>query len=58
MENIYSKTKDELEKFLLDNNEKKYRVNQIIDWLYVKETGQNKPIVYPAQLFLGATIQL
>jgi len=36
MESIYKVTIDELEKFLVDNNEKKYRALQIIDWLYVK----------------------
>ena len=36
MKSIYDLTMDELEKFLKDNGEKKYRVLQIIDWLYVK----------------------
>ncbi len=33
---IYDLTIEELEKFLLDNNEKKYRANQIFEWLYEK----------------------
>lgn len=36
MESIYGITIDELEKFLISHNDKKYRTNQIIDWLYVK----------------------
>ena len=36
MKSIYGITIDELEIFLKDNNEKKYRANQIMDWLYVK----------------------
>lgn len=36
MNSIYGVTIDNLEKFLIDNNEKKYRALQIIDWLYVK----------------------
>lgn len=36
MESIYGITIDELEKFLISHNDKKYRANQIIDWLYVK----------------------
>ena len=33
---IYDLTKEDLEKYLLDNNEKKYRANQIYSWLYEK----------------------
>ena len=33
---IYDLTIDELEKFLENNNEKKYRANQIFEWLYDK----------------------
>ena len=36
MQSIYGVTIDELEKFLLSCNEKKYRASQIMDWLYVK----------------------
>ena len=36
MKSIYGITIDELETFLKDNNEKKYRALQIMDWLYVK----------------------
>lgn len=36
MESIYGITIDELETFLKDNNEKKYRASQIMDWLYIK----------------------
>ena len=36
MKSIYGVTMDELEIFLKENNEKKYRSLQIIDWLYVK----------------------
>ena len=36
MKSIYSMTIHDLETFLLDNNEKKYRASQIMDWLYVK----------------------
>ena len=36
MKSIYGLTIDELENFLLNNDEKKYRANQIMDWLYVK----------------------
>lgn len=34
--NIYSYTLEELENYLLDINEKKYRAKQIFDWLYNK----------------------
>ena len=36
MKSIYGITIDELEIFLKENNEKKYRALQIMDWLYVK----------------------
>ena len=36
MDSIYGVTINDLESFLLENNEKKYRAGQIMDWLYVK----------------------
>ena len=36
MKNIYGETFENIEKFLLNNNEKKYHATQIMDWLYVK----------------------
>ena len=33
--NIYDLTKTDLEKYLIDNNEKKYRATQIYEWLYI-----------------------
>ena len=39
MENIYNLTYDELEKFLIDNNQKKYRTSQIFEWLYNKRVS-------------------
>ncbi len=36
MRNIYDLTKEELEKYLLENNEKKFRTNQIFEWLYIR----------------------
>ena len=36
MESIYSVEISDLEEFLLQNNEKKYRSSQIMDWLYIK----------------------
>ena len=36
MKSIYGITIDELEKMLLENNEKKFHAGQIYDWLYVK----------------------
>ena len=39
MENIYNLTYEELEKFLIDNNEKKYRTSQIFEWLYDKRVS-------------------
>ena len=36
MKSIYGITIDELEKFLLDNNEKKFHASQIMEWVYVK----------------------
>ena len=40
MKSIYSLTILEIEKFLIDNNEKKYRASQIMDWLYVKRVDK------------------
>lgn len=37
MKNIYDLTISDLEEFLINNNEKKYRASQIMDWLYIKE---------------------
>ena len=52
MKGIYGVTYDELESFLINNGEKKYRANQIIDWLYVKRvdsfskmTNLNKELI-------------
>lgn len=39
MISIYSVTIDELEQFLVENNEKKYRASQIMDWLYIKRVS-------------------
>ena len=39
MDNIYNLTYEELEKFLIDNNEKKYRASQIFEWLYDKRVS-------------------
>jgi 23S rRNA (adenine2503-C2)-methyltransferase len=39
MKSIYSVKLSELEDFLLNNNEKKFRATQIIDWLYVKRVN-------------------
>ena len=39
MKNIYGITFEELEKFLIDHNEKKYRTAQIFDWLYIKRVN-------------------
>ena len=39
MESIYGVTINELEKFLISSNEKKYRAGQIIDWLYIKRVN-------------------
>ena len=39
MENIYNLTYDELENFLIKNNEKKYRTSQIFEWLYDKRVS-------------------
>ncbi len=36
MKNIYDLTREELEKYLISINEKKFRAIQIYDWLYVK----------------------
>ena len=36
MESIYGLTINDLENFLIDHNEKKYRASQIMDWLYIK----------------------
>ena len=37
MKNIYDYTYDELNKFLISLNEKKYRTRQIWEWLYIKK---------------------
>lgn len=37
MKNVYDLTITDFEEFLINNNEKKYRASQIMDWLYVKE---------------------
>ena len=42
MESIYNLTLDEIEMFLQEHNEKKYRAGQIIDWLYVKRVDTFK----------------
>lgn len=39
MKSIYGITINELEEFLQENNEKKFRATQIIDWLYVKRVN-------------------
>ena len=39
MKSIYGVTISEFEEFLLSNNEKKYHITQIIDWLYVKRVN-------------------
>ena len=39
MENIYNLTYEELENFLIDNNQKKYRASQIFEWLYDKRVS-------------------
>ena len=39
MKSIYGITINELEEFLQENNEKKFRATQIIDWLYVKRVS-------------------
>lgn len=36
MKSVYSMSINDLEAFLLNHNEKKYRASQIIDWLYIK----------------------
>ena len=36
MENIYNLTKEDLESYLININDKKFRSTQIYDWLYVK----------------------
>lgn len=36
MENIYNLTKEDLESYLININDKKFRATQIYDWLYVK----------------------
>lgn len=37
MNNIYDLTFQQLEAFMLENNEKKYRARQVFDWLYKKK---------------------
>lgn len=39
MENIYNLTYEELENFLINNNQKKYRASQIFEWLYDKRVS-------------------
>ena len=39
MKSIYGITINDLEEFLQENNEKKFRATQIIDWLYVKRVN-------------------
>ena len=39
MRSIYDLTIDDIETFLLNFNEKKYRATQIMDWLYVKRVN-------------------
>lgn len=39
MENIYNLTYEELENFLINNNQKKYRTSQIFEWLYDKRVS-------------------
>lgn len=39
MKNIYGLTYDNLEEQLLEINEKKFRTNQIYDWLYIKKAN-------------------
>lgn len=39
MENIYNLTYEQLENFLIDNNQKKYRASQIFEWLYDKRVS-------------------
>ena len=39
MKSIYDLTKEDLEEFLLQLNEKKYHATQIFDWLYVKRVN-------------------
>ena len=38
MKNIYDLTINDLEEFLINNKEKKYRASQIFDWIYRKDT--------------------
>ena len=42
MESIYGITINDLEKFLIENDEKKYRASQIMDWLYIKRVHSFK----------------
>ena len=39
MKSIYSMTIQDLESFLLQHEEKKYRASQIMDWLYIKRVN-------------------
>ncbi len=39
MGNIFNYTQEDLERWLLDNSEKKYRGRQLFDWLYVKRVN-------------------
>ena len=42
MKNIYDYTLEDLQEYLLNNNEKKYRANQIYDFLYNKRVKSFK----------------
>ena len=43
MENIYNLTKEDLESYLININDKKFRSTQIYDWLYVKRVKSFLP---------------
>ncbi len=52
MSNIYNVSKEDLERYLTSNNEKKYRATQIFEWLYVERiksfetmTNLNKELI-------------
>ena len=42
MESIYGITINDLEKYLIEHEEKKYRASQIMDWLYIKRVNSFK----------------
>lgn len=44
MENIYGKTKEELEEFFVNNNDKRFRATQVIEGLYKKRVSNFKDI--------------